>query len=49
MFGAKESSMEAAYHGISSIIVSVDEQVPNILNRLESGGLKYELVDLSLI
>ncbi|MDD1741729.1 MAG: MarR family transcriptional regulator [Methanotrichaceae archaeon] len=49
MFGAKESSIEAAYHGISSIIVSVDEQVPNILNRLESGGLKYELVDLSLI
>jgi putative transcriptional regulator len=49
VFGAKESSVEAAYHGISSIIVSVDEQVPNILNRLESEGLKYELVDLSLV
>jgi putative transcriptional regulator len=49
MFGAKESSVEAAYHGVNSVIISVDEQVPNILNRLESGGLKYELVDLSTI
>lgn len=48
VFGAKESSVEAAYHGISSVIVSVDEQIPSLLNRLESEGLKYELVDLSL-
>jgi putative transcriptional regulator len=47
IFGAKESSVEAAYHGISSVIVSVDEQIPSLLNRLESEGLKYELVDLS--
>jgi len=48
VFGAKESSVEAAYHGISSVIVSVDEQIPGLLNRLESEGLKYELIDLSL-
>ncbi len=48
IFGAKESSVEAAYHGISSVIVSVDEQIPSLLNRLESEGLKYELIDLSL-
>jgi len=48
IFGAKESSVEAAYHGISSVIVSVDEQIPSLLNRLESEGLKYELVDLGL-
>jgi putative transcriptional regulator len=48
IFGAKESSVEAAYHGISSVIVSVDEQIPGLLNRLESEGLKYELIDLSL-
>ncbi len=48
IFGAKESSVEAAYHGISSVIVSVDEQIPSLLNRLESEGLKYELVDLSM-
>ena len=48
IFGAKESAVEAAYHGISSIVVSVDEQIPSLLNRLESEGLKYELIDLTL-
>ena len=47
-FGAKESAVEAAYHGINSVVVSVDEQIPGLLNRLESEGLKYELVDLAL-
>ncbi len=49
MFGAKEAVVEAAHHGISSVIVSVDEQIPNLLDRLESEGLKYELVDLALV
>ena len=48
IFGAKESAVEAAYHGISSIVVSVDEQIPSLLNRLESEGLKYELIDLTM-
>lgn len=47
-FGSKEAAVEAAYHGISSLIVSVDEQVPGLLNRLEAEGLKYELVDLTV-
>ncbi len=46
MFGAKESVVEAAFHGVSSIVVSVDEEVPPLLNRLESEGLTYELFDL---
>jgi putative transcriptional regulator len=49
IFGAKESAVEAAYHGISSVILSVDEQVPSLLDRLESEGLKYQLVDLTLV
>jgi putative transcriptional regulator len=49
IFGAKESAVEAAYHGISSVILSVDEQVPSLLDRLESEGLKYELIDLTLV
>ena len=48
IFGAKESAVEAAYHGISSLVVSVDEQIPSLLDRLESEGLKYELIDLTL-
>jgi putative transcriptional regulator len=47
IFGAKEFAVEAAYHGISSVIVSVDEQIPGLLTRLESEGLKYELIDLA--
>jgi putative transcriptional regulator len=46
-FGAKESAVESAFHGVSSVIVCVDEQVPNLMGRLEAEGLKYELVDLS--
>ncbi|MFZ3384494.1 MAG: winged helix-turn-helix transcriptional regulator [Candidatus Methanoperedens sp.] len=46
LFGAKESVVEAAYHGLSSLVVSVDEEVPGLLNRLESEGLNYEVVDL---
>jgi putative transcriptional regulator len=48
IFGAKEFAVEAAYHGISSLVVSVDEQIPGLLTRLESEGLKYELIDLAL-
>lgn len=46
-FGAKESVVESAYHGVSSLIVCVDEQIASLLNRLEAEGLKYELLDLA--
>jgi putative transcriptional regulator len=47
LFGAKESVVEAAFHGLSSLVVSVDEEVPSLLNRFEAEGLNYEVVDLS--
>lgn len=47
LFGAKESVVEAAFHGLSSLVVSVDEEVPSLLNRLEAEGLNYAVVDLS--
>ena len=47
LFGAKESVVEAAFHGLSSLVVSVDEEVPSLLNRLEEEGLNYEVIDLS--
>ncbi len=46
LFGAKESVVEAAFHGLSSLVVCVDEEVPSLLNRLEEEGLNYEVVDL---
>jgi putative transcriptional regulator len=48
MFGAKESVIEAAYHGLSSLVLAIDEEVPTILSRLETENLEYELVDLSI-
>ena len=48
MFGTKESVIEAAYHGLSSLVVSVDEQVSLLLSRLETENLEYELVDLTV-
>lgn len=47
LFGAKESVVEAAFHGLSSLVVSVDEEVPSLLNRLEAEGLNYEVVESS--
>ncbi len=47
LFGAKESVVEAAFHGLSSLVVSVDEEVPSLLNRLETEGLNYEVIDLA--
>jgi len=48
LFGARESVVEAAFHGLSSLVVSVDEEVPSLLNRLESEGLNYEVVDMGI-
>jgi putative transcriptional regulator len=48
MFGTNESVIEAAYHGLSSLVVSVDEQVSLFLSRLETENLEYELVDLTV-
>ena len=48
MFGAKESIIEAAFHGLSSLVVSISEEVPNLLSRLEAENLEYEVVDLSI-
>jgi len=48
MFGAKESIVEAAFHGLPSLVVSINEEVPALLKRLEAENLEYELVDLSI-
>lgn len=48
IFGSKEAAIEGAYHGLSCVVISVDEQIPGLLNRLENEGLKYELLDLTV-
>ena len=46
MFGAKEAVIEAAWHGVSSFVLSVDDELPSLLKRLEAEGIEYELHDL---
>ncbi len=48
MFGAKEAVIEAAWHGMSPFVVSVDDELPSLLRRLDSEGLEYELHELKL-
>ncbi len=48
MYGAKESIVEAAFHGLSSLVLVIDEEVPTIMSRLEMNNLEYELVDLAI-
>ncbi len=48
MYGAKESIVEAAFHGLSSLVLAIDEEVPQIMSRLETENLDYELVDLNI-
>lgn len=45
-FGAREGVIEAAFHGIESTIVIVDEEFTDFLKRLESVELTYVLHDL---
>ncbi len=45
-FGAREGVIEAAFHGIESVIVIVDEEFTDFLKRLESVELTYVVHDL---
>lgn len=47
MFGAIESVIQAACHGLSSAIVIVEDEVPYLLGRVESENIPYEIVDLN--
>jgi putative transcriptional regulator len=47
MFGASESVIQAAYHGLSSVVVVVEDEVSYLIGRLESENIPYEIMDLS--
>ena len=47
MFGAIESVIQAAYHGLTSVIVIVEDEVSYLLSRLESENIPYEIIDLN--
>jgi putative transcriptional regulator len=45
-FGAREAAIEAAFHGMRSAVVIVDEEFTDFLKRLETVGLNYAIHDL---
>ncbi|MDV0446530.1 hypothetical protein MsAg5_03720 [Methanosarcinaceae archaeon Ag5] len=47
MFGAPESVIQAAYHGLASALVIVEDEVPYLMTRLESEDIPYEIMDMS--
>ncbi|WNY26706.1 winged helix-turn-helix transcriptional regulator [Methanolapillus ohkumae] len=47
MFGASESVIQAAYHGLTSALIIVEDEVPNLFTRLEAEDIPYEIMDMS--
>jgi len=45
-FGAREGVIEAAFHGLDSTILVVDNEFTDLLNRLEDEGISYAVHDL---
>jgi putative transcriptional regulator len=46
LYGVKEAAVEAAYSGLSPLIVCVEDNTSGLIRRLEEGQLDYELLDL---
>ena len=47
-FAATEGVIEAAFRGLSTVVVAVDEAVPALIAELMSRDISYESVDLSI-
>ena len=45
-YGVKEAVVEAAYTGVSPVVLCVDSQTSDLLHRLEEENMGYELIDL---
>ena len=45
-YGVKEAVVEAAYTGLSPVVVCVDSRTSDLLQRLEEENMDYDLIDL---
>ena len=46
LYGVREAVIEAAYCGLSSLVVCSEDKVPILLQRLEEENLDYQIIDL---
>lgn len=44
--GVREAAIEAAYCGLSSLVVCSDDKIPILTQRLEEENLDYQIIDL---
>ena len=49
LYGVREALVEAAYSGLSPLVVCVDDEIPGLLQRLEEAHLDYRLLDLAKV
>ena len=47
LYGVTEAAIEAAHSGLSFLILCTDDDIPDLLKRLEQQNLSYEILDLS--
>ncbi len=45
-YGVKEAVVEAAFRGVSTLVVAVDEEVPHLASRFISEDIPYDIIDL---
>jgi len=45
-FGAVEAAVESAQHGICPFVVGAEDELPQLLSRLEKEEIGYDILDL---
>ena len=48
-YGVKEAIIEAAQSGLSSVVVCVEDDIPDVLQRLREKHLEYKLLELEKV
>jgi len=46
MYGIEEAVVEAAFRGVSTLVVAVDEEVPHLVSRFISEDILHDTIDL---
>ncbi|MHC1584846.1 MAG: DUF7839 domain-containing protein [Candidatus Syntropharchaeia archaeon] len=46
IYGTKEAVVEAVGHGLSFLVVCVEDEIPSLISYLQKENLEYELLDL---
>lgn len=48
-YGVKDVLVEAAYSGLSFVVVCVDDEIPELLQRLGEEHLQYQILDMAKV